>query len=263
MSSTRTGWIDLYTAQVLWAKILSRSNACPISIAPASQHSARMTFLEVPHKLPSKLGEELTRLADRAGLVASCTCDFCGKPALPGSPRCSEHLTAAQCFEPVDADEILADTSDPMVWLERMSEISVDVMIMGPTDYVLDMMDRDDRLYAAICTRNELADMDDPWGDRAAQLVMQADRRHTRRARSRLRYADGRTRYKPFWALDENAFWCQGETEAYDFLAKNPMMEAIARTCVQYQKQKLSKNLRDALAMLDADRARSAIANIC
>ncbi len=91
---------------------------------------------------------------------------------------------------------------------------------------------------------------------------MQADRRNTRRACRRTRNADGRTRYYALGGLEEHAYWCQGMDEVLDLLVKDPMMEAVARTCVRYRQKKLGRQLLHALAILDSERVRKAIENI-
>ncbi len=207
------------------------------------------------------LRDELWRMSNRADMVARCTCDVCGKHAFVES-RCAQHRNTPVSIDSVNIDDIWNAADDPKVELERMAAICVDMALIGPTEDVLNMMDGDDRLYAAVCTRNEIAAVDDPCGERAAQLVMQADRRHTRRARDRLRNADGRTKYYPLWGVADDASWCQDTKEVYELLVKNPTQEAVARTCVRYREKPLSRKLQDALAMLDADAASSAIANI-
>lgn len=260
MHQVRTGWEDLLIAQALWAKILARDQGCQLSFAPANAQSVGL-IPENAAELPAGLRDELWLLANRTEMVARCTCDVCGKHAFAGS-RCAQHRDTPVSIDSVKIDDIWNATDDPMVELERIAANCVDMVLIGPTECVLDMMDREDRLYAAVCTRNELAGVDDPCGERAAQLVMQADRRHTRRARDRLRNADGRTKYHPLWGVEEDAFWCQGTSEVYAMLVKKPALEAIARTCVRYREKALGRNLRGALAMLDADSASSAIASI-
>ncbi len=260
MQQIRTGWEDLYIAQILWAKVLARDHECQLSFAPASTQSVGLVPKNAA-ELPAGLRDELWRLANRAEMVARCTCDVCGKHAFAGS-RCAQHRDTPVTIDSVNTDDIWNATDDPLVELKRMASICVDFAMIGPTAFALGMMDQDDRLYAAICTRNELADLDDPCGERAAQLVMQADRRHTRRARDRLRNSDGRTKYQPLWGVEEDAFWCQGASEVHAILVKKPALEAIARTCVRYREKALGRNLRGALAMLDADSASGAIASI-
>ncbi len=122
MSQIRTGWTDLYVAQVLWAKMLAQSHGCQIGIAPPSAQSVGLVPENAP-ELHSDLREELGRLANRVQLVANCTCDVCGKHAFAGT-RCIQHRDAPPSCDSADIDEIWNATDNPMQALERMASFN-------------------------------------------------------------------------------------------------------------------------------------------
>lgn len=264
MNRTRTGWVDLYTAQVLWAKVLSLSHGCAIRIAPASSDSPK-TMLCDGQRIPSEMAQAMVDVAARAELVGRCTCDICGMPSTqPASgthpARCNEHLIIPPSTSVVDTHEIMS-SSDPKAELERMAVSCVDLALIGPMEYVQDLLDGNHDLYTACCTRHELIAIKDPWAPWVAHAVALSDLRSPRRARERLRYLDGRVgrSSNKLWNLEGLLGECWYPSEASDLLLKHRMLLAAARTCLRYDNEVLGPKLPQILAMVDTELARRAI----
>ena len=267
MNDTRTGWLDLYTAQVLWATVVSKSSGFSIQLAPANTDSPCIRPAEGV-KIPTALAGALKDISNRAALVSRCTCDVCGKPSSAAFSdsdpvRCQAHQSATPSVSQVNTDEIMT-SENPVVEVESMAVANcVDLVLLGPVEYVKDILVTNHDLYVASCTRHELMKCNDPWAPWVAHAVALTDLESPQRAHSRLRYYSGRMgTSNKLWNLEAFLGECWYVSEAVDFLLKHSMLLAASRTCMRYGTRVLDPRLPEILAQADAELARRAIAEV-
>ena len=177
---TKTGWIDLYTAQLLWVSHMSNRHRIrlkafiPDANVPAVQIEGRAT-------LPKALVREIDRLVHRAGLAACHVCDVCGVATsevtvLPA--RCTAHKKSPQLLDEIDTIE-LARKPDPLAEIVTLSEKYLDGLFLGGSACVASLLESSGALYAAARVRHECLFESSQFALHVAHPLLIAERSHT------------------------------------------------------------------------------------
>ena len=177
---TKTGWIDLSTAQLLWVSHISNRHRIrlkafiPDANVPAVQIEGRAT-------LPKALVREIDRMAQRAGLAACHVCDVCGvaTPEVTVLPaRCTAHKSSPQMLDEIATRE-LARKPDPLAEIVTLSDRYLDGMFLGDPACVASLLESSGTLYAAARVRHECLFESSQWALHVAHPLLIAEHNNT------------------------------------------------------------------------------------
>jgi hypothetical protein len=174
---TRAGWVDLYTAQFLWASYLSSRHRVGLK--------TYIPNVDVPEiqaddwqALPKAFMREMRRMAKRAALAACHVCDVCGSGTaeVTGLPsRCIAHQNSPQKLAEIDSLELVR-RRDPLTEIVKLADRYLDGLFFGDPESVASLLENSGALFTAARVRHECLLESSQWALHVAHPLLIADR---------------------------------------------------------------------------------------
>ena len=180
ITPTKVGWIDLYTAQVLWVSHISDQHRVRITayIPDVNVPAVQVDDLAA---LPKTLVRKIDRMSQRACLAAFHVCEVCGV-ATPEvtelQSRCTAHRNSQPMLDEIDTHE-LARKPDPLAESVRLSEKYFDGLFIGYPESVASLLESSGALYAAATVRHECRFESSQWALHVAHPLLIAEHNNT------------------------------------------------------------------------------------